>query len=79
MAKKKPDAEPQCPTCGGTGTRPDPVAYGAALRAKRTAAKMSLRELAEVIGCSHGQISGVELGLWSASLDFRKKIKEVLG
>jgi len=51
-----------CSRCHGTGLEIDPVAVGAAMRAKRIAAKHSLRSVAGFMGFSAAYISDLERG-----------------
>jgi predicted transcriptional regulator len=51
-----------CPRCGGTGRIRDEAAFGAAVKAMRTGARVTLREVAAHTGLSVGYISDLEHG-----------------
>lgn len=51
-----------CPACAGTGQILDRAAFGAQMQAKREAAGLTLRELAERMEMSIGYVSDLEHG-----------------
>lgn len=51
-----------CPRCKGTGRIPDPHAIGAAMKARRIAARLTLREVARRMGFTAPYISDLENG-----------------
>lgn len=59
-----------CKRCNGTGAEPDQELTGQFMRAKRTDAGMSLRQLGDAIGYSAPYLSDLELGrrLWSSEM-----------
>lgn len=51
-----------CPRCGGSGRVPDDRVLGAVMRAKRTAADLSLRDMAKRTGVTASYLCDLELG-----------------
>lgn len=51
-----------CPRCHGSGHIQDDTALGAAMRAKREAAGIRLREVARRMGCSAEYVRKLEMG-----------------
>lgn len=52
----------QCPHCRGSGRLPDWRITGAKVRAARKTKRLSLRELARMVGCSYVYLSNMERG-----------------
>ena len=60
----------KCPTCNGTGLKPNQKEIGVALRGLRFEAGVGLRPMARLLGISHSYLSQLESGKrkWGRSL-----------
>lgn len=67
-----------CPRCNGSGQIPDPGFTGQALRQKRAAAKLSLRQLAKHSNISAAYLSDLELGRRGTPAETLKRIYQII-
>ncbi len=78
-----------CPLCRGTGIvgsyepvpdmpKLNPTPFSKILRSTRENRKISLRNLALLLGFTPSRLSGIEVGLYAPTPDEEKKIREYL-
>jgi len=60
----------RCRRCDGTGVEPDQIKIGAAMRARRQDAKMTMQDVGNLLGLTRSYICDLELGrrAWNADL-----------